>query len=286
MTTFMPERFDDIPDLTYSAQPVNMAHVAYERTRIDQLEQELKQKSDPTYRAIFEAPALPDSYTEHEIDDATVKAAGKDLTRRLEYVAKHLAEHEVQSVAFQQTISRRKRDEADYQARLTQAVENGENIPDPAEHDDLTPLHKELTKLENAIKVGANVAHESRAKLDSAYLDLWASEPYRKWADRDRDKRWADYRKAVDLVNTALSAIESINSKLPHPYGDENGIPFEAPVNLGRGGLDPNTQGQAKPTIREALSILTQHQVKAYKLAQLDSDQKQDYSERARIELK
>jgi hypothetical protein len=147
MTTYMPERFDDIPDLTYGAQPVNIAHIQNERTRIDQLEFLLKQKSDPTYRAAFEAPSLPAGYQEHKTDDAAVKAAGKDLTRRLEYVAKNLAEYEIQSVAFEGAVSSRKREEVDFQKRLNLAVENGEEIPDPVEHEDLAPYHRELDRL-------------------------------------------------------------------------------------------------------------------------------------------
>ncbi|MBK3628044.1 hypothetical protein JHN59_25015 [Streptomyces sp. MBT49] len=279
----MPERFDDIPDLTYTAQPVNMAHVAHERTRIDELEQELKQKSDPTYRAAFEAPDLPNGYTEHETDDAAVKAAGKELVSRLEYVERNRSEWEIQNADFVAKVSRRKQDEADYQSRVTKAVVNGADIPDPVEHEDLGPVHRELNKLESAITVGARVAHESRAKLDTAYRDLFASDSYRAWADKERDKRWADVRKAVDLVDIALSAIESINSKLPHPYGDKYGTPYEAPVERVYGGLNGFAEQQEdhKPTIREAVSILQEHEPKAYKLSQLDEDDKAHYALRS-----
>ncbi|WP_405916273.1 hypothetical protein [Streptomyces sp. NBC_00728] len=282
MTTYMPERFDDIPDLTYSAQPVNMAHVAHERTRIDELEQELRQKSDPTYRTGFEFPNLPDPYSGHETDSEEIKALGKELTSRLEYVERNSSGWEVHSVAFQDAVSRRKRDEVDYQSRLTQAVENGDDVPDPVEHEDFGPLHNELNKLENAMRVGAKIAHDTRARLDAAYVDLWESESFRKWADKERDKRWADVRKAVDLLDTALSAIEGINSKLPHPFGDEYGISYDAPAERAYGGLNGFAEQQdRKVTIREAVSVLQEYEPATYKLTQLDDVDKANYAERA-----
>ncbi|MGV9569012.1 hypothetical protein ACWDRX_05080 [Streptomyces nigra] len=286
MTTFMPEPFNDVPDLTYGAQSVSMAHVAYERTRIDQLEQELKQKSDPTYRAGFEFPALPNPYSEHETDSAEVKALGTELTNRLEYVERNSSGWEVQTVAFQGAVSRRTQDEADYQARLTRAVESGDDIPDPVEHEDLGPMHKELNKLENAIRVGARIAHDTRAKLDAAYLDLYASDSYRKWADREISKRTQDAVKALELLRTALTSREAVIGKLPNAFTDSDGVAFVQPVNLGRGGMNPYGQEENPITTTKALDHL--HSVtipgdgiRKWSKAQLSDDELEDYADRA-----
>lgn len=281
MTYGNPETFADLPDRAFYPAPANQGHVQEVERQNRILEEKVNYLSDPTLRKPFEIPDLPAGYQEHKTDDAAVKAAGKDLTSRLDYVKKQIGIHSVDLASFEIAVSQRAANEAEYQSRLTQAVENGEDIPDPVDQEDLTPLHKELNKLESAITVGTRVAHESRIKLNDAYEILYASESYRKWADSEKDKRWADFAKAVELASAALAVIEGIDGKLPHPYGDENGILFEAPVNLGRGGLDPNARGQAKPSIRGALNVLAQNEVKAYKLSQLDDEEKQDYAERA-----
>ncbi|MFF3405731.1 hypothetical protein ACFYW8_05845 [Streptomyces sp. NPDC002742] len=286
MTTYMPERFDDIPDLTYNAQPVNMAHVAYERTRIDELEKELSQKNDPTYRAAFEAPALPPRYTEHETDDTAVKALGKDLVNRLAYVERNRSEYEVQTVDFLAMVSRRKQDEADYQSRLFQSVENGDDIPDPVDHQDLTPLHRQLNKLEGAIAVGAKVAHESRAKLDAAYQDLYASDSYRKWADKEISKRTQDAVKALELLRIALDSRASVIGKLPDAFADSDGVAFVRPVNLGRGGMDPYAEDKKEVSLSEALSKIESvtipgDGIRKWSKAQLSDDELESYADRS-----
>ncbi|MFE9435474.1 hypothetical protein [Streptomyces sp. NPDC006640] len=286
MTTYMPERFDDIPDLTYNAQPVNMGHVAYERTRIDQLEMELKQKSDPTYRAGFEAPALPNGYTEHETDDSAVKVAGKELTNRLEYVERNRSEYEVQTVDFIAMVARRKQVESDYQARLVQSVAAGEDIPDPVDHEDLGPLHKQLNKLENAITVGAKVAHESRDKLDAAYQDLYASDSYRKWADKEISKRTQDAAKALELLRTALDSRASVIGRLPDAFTDSDGVAFVQPVKLGRGGLDPYAEEEKEVSLGEALSKIESATIpgdgiRKWSKSQLSDEELESYADRS-----
>ncbi|MFM9695809.1 hypothetical protein [Streptomyces europaeiscabiei] len=280
-TSYMPERFDDIPDMGFNKAPANQGHISELERKNRLLEEKVRYLSDPTYRKPFDAPALPSAYSEHPTDGKGVKDTGAKLNSLIEYVVKKMDSQAIQIVALQDKVSQRSRDEENYQVQVSAAVKAGEDAPAPAAHEDLTPMHTELNRLEVAIIAGVDLAQEARSALDDEYERLYRTSEFRAWADKERDKQWAAVRKAADLADIALSAIESINSKLPYPHGDENGIPFEAPVNLGRGGLDPNTQGQAEPTIREALSILAQYEVEAYKLSQLDDDQKQDYAERA-----
>ncbi|MFD3561644.1 hypothetical protein ACFWVU_18460 [Streptomyces sp. NPDC058686] len=288
LTAHMPKPMDDVPDLSYGSQPVFMGHLQAERNKI---EQELSQLKDPTYRADFEAPALPYGYQEHKTDDAAVKAAGKELAKRLEYVERNAAEWQIQTVAFQEAVSRRGLDEAEYQTRLTQAVENGEDVPDSVEHEDLAPLHKELNKLENAITVGARVAHESRDKLDAAYENLYASETYRRYADREIQALTDNAAKAVALLRDALASREVLVDRLPDAFADLDGVPFAEPVSrrnsLGVGGMDPyGGDGAVVFSLGDALAKLESvtipgDGIRPWKLDQLDDEEKQDYAERA-----
>ncbi|WP_327724755.1 hypothetical protein [Streptomyces europaeiscabiei] len=291
LDSYLPKPLDGIPDLSYGSQSVSQADLINERHR---LESELRAIKDPTFREPFEAPALPNGYAEHETDDSAVKALGQELTKRIAYVQNNLSDHESAVIAFQAAVDKRSQDEAEYQAALTQAVEAGADIPDPVDHEDLAPLHKALSKLEGAITVGAKVAHESRAKLDQAYEELFASEEYRKWADREISKRTQDAAKALELLRTALSARESVLSNLPDAFADLDGVPYVQPVNLGRGGMDPYSSDQKSVSLSEALTkvesvTIPGDGIRKWKLDQLDEDEKQDYSERAaraRIELK
>ncbi|WP_215448597.1 hypothetical protein [Streptomyces sp. ATCC 21386] len=283
LDSFLPKPLDGVPDLSYGAQSVSQADLINERHR---LEAELRAIKDPTFREPFEAPTLPLGYVSHETDSEGVKVLGQELDKRLSFVQKSLSDHEAELIAFQAAVDKRSQDEAEYQAGLTRAVEAGADIPEPVDHEDLAPLHKLLTKLENGITVGAKVAHDSRIKLDEAYEELFASEEYRKWADREISKRTQDAAKALELLRTALGARESVLSNLPNAYADRDGVPFVEPVKLGRGGMDPYSSDQKSVSLSEALSkvesvTIPGDGIQKWKLDQLDEDEKQDYAERA-----
>ncbi|WP_326788742.1 hypothetical protein [Streptomyces sp. NBC_00151] len=283
LDSFLPESMDDVADLSYGSQPASMAHIQSERNKF---QQELSQLKDPTYREPFEVPDLPAGYQEHKTDDDAVKEAGRDLTRRLEYVERNCSEWEIQNVDFLASVSRRKQVEADYQSRLNQAVENGEDIPDPVEHEDLSPLHKELNRLEAGIRVGAKVALESREKLDAAYEILWASSAYRRYFDKEMTALTENAAKATALYREARSAIDALVAKLPDAFADLDGVPFVVPVKLGFGGMDPYASGEKEVSLSEALSKIESATVPGdgigkWKLDQLTEDEKQSYAERA-----
>ncbi|WP_405627827.1 hypothetical protein OG933_17955 [Streptomyces sp. NBC_00016] len=280
-TSYEPERFNDIPDMAFNRAPANQGHISELERRNRLLEAKVEYLSDPTKRKDYVCPELPSAYFDHPTDDSGVIEAGAKLNKTLDYVSKQIDSHTVQMVEFNAAVTSLRKAESDYQKALTQSIEDGKEAPD-FETEDLSPRHRALDKLEAVISAGVRKAEIEAAILQDEYSRLFASQAYRAWADKERDKRWADYRKAVDLVNTALSAIESINSKLPHAFGDEYGIPFEAPAERVYGGLNGFAEQQDyKPTIREAVSILQEHEPKAYRLSQLDEDDKAHYALRS-----
>ncbi|MHC5261291.1 hypothetical protein ACYSUO_25695 [Streptomyces sp. UC4497] len=283
----MPKRYDDLPDLHPNAQPASMGHIQVER---EKFENEIKQLKDPTYRKGFLTPAPPYGYQEHETDSKDVKTLGQELNKRLEYVSRSEAEWQVQSVAFQETISRRKQDETDYQSRLKAAIEAGEEVPEPIEHEDLAPLHKELNKLENAITVGTTVAHESRAKLDQAYQDLYSSAVYRTWAEKEMEQRTKDAVKALGLLRDALNARDAVVGKLPDAFADINGVEFVSVAqrrnSLGFGGMDPYASDNPSFSLADALAkvesaTIPGDGIRKWSKSQLDESEKENYADRA-----
>ncbi|MFE0131768.1 hypothetical protein ACFWY6_09340 [Streptomyces sp. NPDC059037] len=287
LESYMPKPMDDVPDMSYGAQPISMGHLVQER---DKFERELSQLKDPAYREPFELPTLPAGYQEHKTDDAAVKAAGKELNQRLSYIQKNSDEYEIQLAEFQGAVSRRAKNEADYQARVATAVEAEEDIPDPVEHENLPPLHKELNKLENAITVGVKIAHESRAKLDEAYENLYSSEPYRKWADKEIAALTENAAKAVALLREVLASREALVAKLPDAFADLDGVPFIEPVarrnSIGFGGMDPFSGEEKSVSLGEALAKLESvtipgDGIRPWKLDQLNEEERQVYAERA-----
>ncbi|MFI5962834.1 hypothetical protein ACIA8J_11745 [Streptomyces asoensis] len=290
LDSFLPKPLDGVRDLSYGAQSVSRADLITERHR---LEAELRAIKDPTFREPFEPPSLPVGYVSHETDSTEVKALGDELNERLRFVRKSLTEHESTVLIFQAAVEKRSQDEADFRAALTLAIEAGKDIPEPVDHEDLTPLHKSLSKLEGAITVGVKVADESRAKLDEAYEDLYASAEYRGWADKELAKRTQDAVRALELLRTALGARESVLSNLPDAYADLDGVPFVEPMarrnRLGFGGMDPYSSNEKSISVEEALSkvesvTIPGDGIRKWSKSQLSNEELEDYADRAAFE--
>ncbi|MFJ1808718.1 MULTISPECIES: hypothetical protein [unclassified Streptomyces] len=288
----MPETFNpildfDVPSLEYRHQPVNQAHVNQLERENRKLADKLEYLTDPTKRKPFEIPALPAGYQEHSTDDAGVKKAGTELVKRLAYVGRQIDSHQIQMVAFLDSIAQRSTAEQAYEKALTAAVEAGKDAPAPITHDDLSGLHAELNRLESAIATGARLAHEARRVLDSEYERLYRTDAFSRYSDKEATALTEDASKAVALLREIFSRRDALLSKLPDAFADLDGVPFVVPVKLGRGGLDPNvTAGGATFSIGEALAKLEAATIpgdgiRKWSVSQLTEEEKSDYADRA-----
>ncbi|WP_330279779.1 MULTISPECIES: hypothetical protein [unclassified Streptomyces] len=289
----MPETFNpildfDVPSLEYRDQPVNQAHVNQLERENRKLADKLDYLTDPTKRKPFEIPSLAVGYQEHSTDDTGVKKVGAELTKRLSYVEKQIDSHQIQMVAFLDSVARRATNEQDHEKALIAAVEAGKDAPAPIVHDDLSGSHAELNRLESAITTGARLAHETRDVLELEYQRLYRTESYRVWANKEIEQRNKDAAKAAALLREALSARDAVINKLPNAFADPDGVAFVEPVKLGRGGMDPNViaGSAAEFTTGDALAKLESvtipgDGIRKWSVSQLTEDEKQDYARRA-----
>jgi hypothetical protein len=292
--TYSPKIDFDVPSLEYKDQTVNQAHLIEVARKNKELQSQLDYLTDPTKRKPFEIPALPAGYREHaSTDDSGVKKAGTELVKRLEYVGKQIDAHQIQMVAFLDSVAQRSPAEQAYEKALTAAVEAGKDAPAPITHGDLSGAHAELNRLESAITTGARLAHETRSFLDSEYQRLYRTDAYCRYSDKETATLTENAAKAVALLREILSSRDALLNKLPDAFSDSDGVPFVEPVKLGSGGLDPNLiAGGTAFSIGDALAKLEAATIpgdgiRKWSVSQLDEDEKEDYaarSARAKIE--
>ncbi|MEU3394992.1 hypothetical protein [Streptomyces albidoflavus] len=275
-------------NMMYSNSPASQVDLNNAAQKIRQLEDQLARQNDPEKRKFYSLPALPSEYLSHSTDDQGVKEVGERLNKALGFVLDRVTEYDTRCEEFREKVEARRKAKAEHQELISQAIETGERVS-PLSLEDLAPVHAVLDSLEDELRVGVRKANECASRLTEEYQRLYATEDYRKFAEKEAEKHSQALAKAIELARKALASRSAVLGTLPDAHADVNGVDF-VPVprsnGLGFGGMDPFGNSSKPITADSALEHLEDLSVpgegiRKWSLSQLDEEEKKSYAKRA-----